>query len=244
MLDSYKLSEVNDILDEFSDVLTALPGHTPSIMHHIDLTTDVPIRVKIYPQPFFSPQEFVREETAKLFKPPSEESRYRNNNNGAAGRRDKSFRSKRRSCSGGKDNVPNEAIDGMLRSASWKALPIVTNCAALEDPKRTRDLGLLILIGEKGDRQVDVTKDNGFENPGRNISMKHEVLPKSLRRNVISVAHDSITWAHLGIRRTKDRVVNNFNWPKMDVYQRTVKKGIGTEVPINKIPQIGTPLSK
>ncbi|GFO41580.1 transposon tf2-11 polyprotein [Plakobranchus ocellatus] len=65
MLDSYKLCEVNDILDEFSDVLTALPGHTPSIMHHIELTTDVPIRVKPYPLPFSS-QEFVREETAKL----------------------------------------------------------------------------------------------------------------------------------------------------------------------------------
>ncbi|GFO13479.1 Pol polyprotein [Plakobranchus ocellatus] len=65
MLDSYKLSEVNDILDEFSDVLTALPGHTPCIMHNIELTTDVPIRVKPYPLPFSS-QEFVCEETAKL----------------------------------------------------------------------------------------------------------------------------------------------------------------------------------
>ncbi|GFO23380.1 WD repeat-containing protein 90 [Plakobranchus ocellatus] len=65
MLDSCKLSEVNDILDEFSDVLTTLPGHTPSIMHHIELTTDVPIRVRPYPVPFSS-QEFVREETAKL----------------------------------------------------------------------------------------------------------------------------------------------------------------------------------
>ncbi|GFO25036.1 reverse transcriptase [Plakobranchus ocellatus] len=65
MLDSYKLSEVNDILDEFSEVLTALPGHTPSIMHHIELTTDVPIRVKPYPLPFSS-QEFVCEETARL----------------------------------------------------------------------------------------------------------------------------------------------------------------------------------
>ncbi|GFN94439.1 reverse transcriptase [Plakobranchus ocellatus] len=65
MLDSYKLSEVNDILDEFSDVLTALPGHIPSIMHQIELTTDVPIRIKPYPLPFSS-QEFVREETTKL----------------------------------------------------------------------------------------------------------------------------------------------------------------------------------
>ncbi|GFO24205.1 reverse transcriptase [Plakobranchus ocellatus] len=64
-LDSYKLSEVNDILDEFSDVLTALPEHTPSFMHHIELTTDVPIRVKPYPPPFSS-QDFVHEETAKL----------------------------------------------------------------------------------------------------------------------------------------------------------------------------------
>ncbi|GFN80189.1 Pol polyprotein [Plakobranchus ocellatus] len=46
MLDSYKLCEVNNILGEFSDVLTALPGHTPSIMHHIELTADFLIRIK------------------------------------------------------------------------------------------------------------------------------------------------------------------------------------------------------
>ncbi|GFO00720.1 retrovirus-related pol polyprotein from transposon 297 [Plakobranchus ocellatus] len=35
-------------------------------MHHIELTTDIPIRVQPYPLPF-STQEFMREETTKLF---------------------------------------------------------------------------------------------------------------------------------------------------------------------------------
>ncbi|GFO15207.1 hypothetical protein PoB_004171200 [Plakobranchus ocellatus] len=41
-----------------------------------------------------------------------------------------------------------------------------------------------------------------FKDPGRKISMDQVVLSKSLRRYLISVAHDSITGAHLGIRRT------------------------------------------
>ncbi|GFN97915.1 hypothetical protein PoB_002442100 [Plakobranchus ocellatus] len=32
----------------------------------------------------------------------------------------------------------------------------------------------------------------------------------------MSVAHDSISEAHLGIRRTKDKVLSNFYWPGVD----------------------------
>ncbi|GFR96044.1 Gypsy retrotransposon integrase-like protein 1 [Elysia marginata] len=57
----------------------------------------------------------------------------------------------------------------------------------------------------------------------------------------MSVAHDYLTGAHLGIRRTKDKVRSNFYWPGVDgdvtrycrscdVCQRTVKKVI---VPIH-----------
>ncbi|GFS20953.1 reverse transcriptase [Elysia marginata] len=55
-----------------------------------------------------------------------------------------------------------------------------------------------------------------YEDPGHNVSIKQGVLPKSLREYVVSVAHDSLTGAHLGIRRTKDKVLRNFYWPGID----------------------------
>ncbi|GFR68177.1 reverse transcriptase [Elysia marginata] len=54
------------------------------------------------------------------------------------------------------------------------------------------------------------------KDPGHNVSMKQVVLPKSLREYVMSVAHYSLTGAHLGIRRTKDKVLSNFYWPGVD----------------------------
>ncbi|GFR63927.1 Gypsy retrotransposon integrase-like protein 1 [Elysia marginata] len=67
----------------------------------------------------------------------------------------------------------------------------------------------------------------------------------------MSVAHDLLTGAHLGIRRTKDKVLSNFYWPGVDgdvtrycrscdVCQRTVKKGIVPRVPLEKVPLVDT----
>ncbi|GFO34167.1 reverse transcriptase [Plakobranchus ocellatus] len=55
-----------------------------------------------------------------------------------------------------------------------------------------------------------------YEDLGRNVDVKQVVLPKPQREYVMSVAHDSITGAHLGIRRTKDKVLSNFYWPGVD----------------------------
>ncbi|GFO32919.1 gypsy retrotransposon integrase-like protein 1 [Plakobranchus ocellatus] len=85
--------------------------------------------------------------------------------------------------------------------------------------------------------------------------MKQVVLPKPLREYVMSVAHDSITGAHLGIRRTKDKVLSNFYWPGVDgdvtrycwscdACQRTVKKGTVPSVPLEKVPLIDTPFKR
>ncbi|GFO24236.1 gypsy retrotransposon integrase-like protein 1 [Plakobranchus ocellatus] len=71
----------------------------------------------------------------------------------------------------------------------------------------------------------------------------------------MSVAHDSITGAHLRIRRTKDMVLSNFYWlgvdgnvtrycRSCDVCQRTVKKGTVPRVPLEKVPLIDTPLKR
>ncbi|GFO01376.1 gypsy retrotransposon integrase-like protein 1 [Plakobranchus ocellatus] len=71
----------------------------------------------------------------------------------------------------------------------------------------------------------------------------------------VMVAHNSITGAHLGIRRTKDKVLSNFYWPGVDgdvtrycrscdVCQRTVKKGTVPRVPLEKVPLIDTPFKR
>ncbi|GFO34298.1 Zinc finger protein [Plakobranchus ocellatus] len=71
----------------------------------------------------------------------------------------------------------------------------------------------------------------------------------------MSVAHDSINGAHLGIRRTKDKVLSSFYWPGVDgdvtrycrscdVCQRTVKKGTVPRVPLEKVPLIDTPFKR
>ncbi|GFO29016.1 ankyrin repeat and kh domain-containing protein 1 [Plakobranchus ocellatus] len=55
-----------------------------------------------------------------------------------------------------------------------------------------------------------------FQDPGRDISLKQVTLPNTLRGYVMSMAHDSITGAHLEIRETKDKVLSNFDWPGVD----------------------------
>ncbi|GFR79434.1 hypothetical protein ElyMa_000556300 [Elysia marginata] len=68
-------------------------------------------------------------------------------------------------------------------------------------------------ISWRGGKVVSFEKARGivycrYDDPGQNVSIKQVVLPKSLREYVMSVAHDSLTGAHLGIRRTKDKVLS------------------------------------
>ncbi|GFR86042.1 zinc finger protein [Elysia marginata] len=70
-------------------------------------------------------------------------------------------------------------------------------------------------ISRRGRKVVSFEKAGGivyrrYEDPGYSVSIKQVVLPKSLREYVMSVAHDSQTQAHLGIRRTKDKALSNF----------------------------------
>ncbi|GFN85697.1 hypothetical protein PoB_001220300 [Plakobranchus ocellatus] len=61
------------------------------------------------------------------------------------------------------DDLQSEVEGGMLKLASWKSVPVMTNCAALRDPEKTRSLGLPVLKGEIGGREVDVMRDTGCE---------------------------------------------------------------------------------
>ncbi|GFO35685.1 reverse transcriptase [Plakobranchus ocellatus] len=45
------------------------------------------------------------------------------------------------------DDLQSEVEGGMLKLASGKSVPVMTNCAALRDPEKTRSLGLPVLKG-------------------------------------------------------------------------------------------------
>ncbi|GFN94169.1 gypsy retrotransposon integrase-like protein 1 [Plakobranchus ocellatus] len=122
---------------------------------------------------------------------------------------------------------------------------------ALVDARRTSRIGRKVVSFEK-ERGIVYRR---YEDLGRNVDVKQMVLHKPLREYVMSVAHDSITGAHLRIRRTKDKILSNFYWPGIDgnvtrycrscdVCQRTVKKGTLPRVPLEKVPLIDTPFKR
>jgi len=67
------------------------------------------------------------------------------------------------------------------------------------------------------------------------------VVPKIYHREVISLAHDSPMAGHLGVRKTQDRILNHFWWPKLrkDVseYCRSCHTCQVVGKPNQKIPQ-------
>ncbi|GFN84508.1 hypothetical protein PoB_001101400 [Plakobranchus ocellatus] len=63
-LRSSQVQDVKELLIEFRDVLTSVPGCTSTLCHEIRLTTDAVIWVKPYPLPFAA-REFVTQEIKK-----------------------------------------------------------------------------------------------------------------------------------------------------------------------------------
>ncbi|GFR64154.1 Gypsy retrotransposon integrase-like protein 1 [Elysia marginata] len=128
-----------------------------------------------------------------------------------------------------------------------------------EDP-RIQELVDSGINSRRGGKVVSFEKARGivyrrYEDPGHDVSIKQVLLPKKLREYVMSVAHNSLTGAHLGIMRTKDKVLSNFYWPGVDgdvtrycrscdVCQRSVKKGIVPRVPLEKVPLVDTPFKR
>ena len=75
------------------------------------------------------------------------------------------------------------------------------------------------------------------------------MVPKTLRKKVVEVVHDSIFGGHLEIKKTKDHIQTNFYWPGMqgdvtsfcrsyDVCQKTTAKGSVHRVPLGDMPLI------
>ena len=84
---------------------------------------------------------------------------------------------------------------------------------------------------------------------------KQIMVPKTLRRKVMEVAHDSIFGGHLGIKKPKERIQTYFYWPGMqdditsfcrscDVCQKTTAKGFVPRVPLGDMPLIDMPFRR
>ena len=112
----------------------------------------------------------------------------------------------------------------------------------------------------KGRKTVFFEKKNGvvyriYKDDATEATLKQVMLPKSLRKYVMSVAHDSIKGGHQGIRKTKDKVLSNFYWRGVegdvarycrscDVCQKTVSKGLTPRAPLQSIPVVDVPFKK
>ena len=79
------------------------------------------------------------------------------------------------------------------------------------------------------------------------------VIPKELRRQAMSVNHESAFSGHLGEKKTEVRILPNFLWPGLrqdiirfchscDVCQRTVKSV--KKVPLGSMPLIDSPFKR
>uniref|UniRef100_A0A131XKF8 RNA-directed DNA polymerase n=1 Tax=Hyalomma excavatum TaxID=257692 RepID=A0A131XKF8_9ACAR len=81
------------------------------------------------------------------------------------------------------------------------------------------------------------------------------VVPQSLRQFVLRMAHEGIMAGHQGIKRTTDRILEEFYWPGVqaevtrfvrscDICQRTVPKHLVGRVPLGKMPVIDVPFQR
>ena len=86
-------------------------------------------------------------------------------------------------------------------------------------------------------------------------TLNQVVVPETLRKQVMALAHESLMGGHLGTKKTIDKIQTSFYWPGIygdvvrfckscDVCQRTVQKGKVTRVPLEKMPIIDVPFKR
>ncbi|XP_077560624.1 uncharacterized protein LOC144175419 [Haemaphysalis longicornis] len=86
-------------------------------------------------------------------------------------------------------------------------------------------------------------------------SFKQVVVPQPLRNAVLQMAHEGIMAGHQGVRKTTDRILDEFYWPGMhadvkrfvkscDICQRTAPKGRVGVSPLGSMPLIDTPFRR
>ena len=95
-----------------------------------------------------------------------------------------------------------------------------------------------------------------FRSPKDNDNLvKQVVVPQCLRNKVLKLAHESIMAGHLAAKKTADRILQAFYWPRLfedvthfcrscDKCQRSTPKGSVRPVPLSKMPLIDTPFNR
>lgn len=87
------------------------------------------------------------------------------------------------------------------------------------------------------------------------VDIRQIVVPFKYRKQVLSLAHESIVGGHLGSKKTLDRISTSFYWPGIssdvtrfcrscDMCQRMIPKGKVTKVPLGRMPIIDTPFQR
>ena len=86
-------------------------------------------------------------------------------------------------------------------------------------------------------------------------TIKQIVVPKKYRVKIMEVAHDPPMAAHMGVARTKQRIIENFYWPGIDAEvrrfclscdkcQRNTPKGKMRNAPLQHVPIVTTPFEQ
>ncbi|XP_077550676.1 uncharacterized protein LOC144163873 [Haemaphysalis longicornis] len=86
-------------------------------------------------------------------------------------------------------------------------------------------------------------------------TFRQVVVPKPLREPILRIAHETIRAGHQGIRRTTERILQEFYWPDLhgdvrrfvrscDARQRTTPKGKVGITPLGNMPLIRTPFRR
>ena len=82
--------------------------------------------------------------------------------------------------------------------------------------------------------------------------LKPVMVPETLRRPIMEIAHGSIMGGQMGIKKTTDKIQSAFYWPgfqgdvtrfckSRDLCQKTVSKGSVPKVPLEKMSLIDKP---
>ena len=114
----------------------------------------------------------------------------------------------------------------------------------------------------KGNNRHWFEKKNGllyryFQSPKVNTgnTIKQLVVPKQLRNQVMSLAHETMMGGHMGVKKTTDKILSNFYWPGIqadvdrfchscDICQKCIQKGRITKVPLEHMPIIDVPFKR
>ena len=127
--------------------------------------------------------------------------------------------------------------------------------------EQENDFSLQRLINQEsaGTCRIKLVKENGLwfkSGSDKKGEVIHQLLiPKSQKKQILSLAHESLMGGHLGVQKTTDRILQNFYWPGImgdvkrwcrscDICQRTIPKGRVSKVPLGKTPIMGEPFQK